>query len=205
MVGIHPESGETIPENDVLSDPLVLSAVRTAMLALRKANDKAEDHDSQDIKVPLIEFYDPDHDNPLNDDPEQQYRTRKGNMNAGRPWKKEDDDMLRRMLAENTPMSEICQKLQRRYRGVLKRMQLLQITDTADQNEVSARKEKYPRAGTRFLPEEEDELSPLFTQKKTIFELSEHFQRTPRAIVMRLQKMGLLGTDDPEANEILRK
>lgn len=53
-------------------------------------------------------------------------------VNAGKPWTKEDEDLLIHLYRSNTPKKDICQALQRTETGVAARLVHLGVIENRD-------------------------------------------------------------------------
>lgn len=100
-----------------------------------------------------------------------------GKLNAGRPWTDEDCSALRDLYRSGCSMEEICAKLHRRKRGVVKQLSRLGLVPT-----------KHARAGLPWTSEEDELLDDLLKCDYTIAQIAEKMERTSFAIFCRLEK-----------------
>lgn len=108
-------------------------------------------------------------------------------LNAGRPWTEADSAALQHMYEAGCPMDEICTKLHRRKRGVMKQLSTLGLL-APRQNAPSKTNTKYARAGLPWTQEEDELLNQLMAQDCTIAEISRKMGRTSFAIFCRLER-----------------
>lgn len=168
MEGIHPVTGEILPE-DLLSDPDVIMALRTAIRALRLAVDDQGT-------------------NPEEENPEMEYLTKRNRLNAGRPWTPEDDQKLKELHERRTPLEKMCTLLQRRARGVSNRLDFLGLTQPESRPLVLG----LERAGKPWYPEEDQKLRELFDQQMPIDRIAKTMHRSERSIQFRLERLQLI-------------
>lgn len=181
MEGIHPVTGEILPEN-VLSEPDVILAIRTAIRALLLSE--------ENVGKKMEE----------NNLPEQ-HVTKKGTLNAGRPWTAEDDQKLEELFKKQVSTDEICKILQRRTRGVTNRLIYLGLL-CPEVNRYG-----YPvtpgmeRVGMSWISEEDQLLRELFAQQKPLDEIAHALHRSERGIQFRMERLQLIDNaeDYPEA------
>lgn len=108
-------------------------------------------------------------------------------LHAGRPWTETDSAALQHMYQAGCSMEEICAKLHRRKRGVMKQLSTLGLLPPG-QNAPSKANAKYARAGLPWTQEEDELLNQLVAQDCTIEEISHKMGRTSFAIFCRLEK-----------------
>lgn len=87
--GLDPTTGEVLPPDHLLNDATVIRALHTAVLALTDI--------SHPVRAPV---------------------NRNGRLNAGRAWTEMDRDALAVLSRSGASMETMCEKLQRRRRGV---------------------------------------------------------------------------------------
>lgn len=180
MEGIHPVTGEILSDDDVLSEPDVILAMRAAVRALRFSAAE-EKHGIQEISV------------------SDQYLTKRNRLNAGRPWTPEDDRKLKELYQNNISLEEICSALQRRIRGVNNRLAFLGLI----QPEVLQYKTPgIERAGMSWTAEEEQKLRDLFNQQP-IDKIARALHRSERSIQFRMERLQLIDNAEnyPESPE----
>ncbi len=96
--GVHPITGELLPEDHVCREGDVIDALRHALACVAREEDAPE---------------------------EAKYIRKNGKLNAGRPWTREDDEELLALMRQGLTAEEIAPMTQRRKRGVQNRMQFL--------------------------------------------------------------------------------
>ena len=93
--GVNPVTGEILPEDHMIYEPLVQDVFRTAVQSLGAAE-----------KIRLEE-------------PEEPTWIRKnGKLHAGRPWTEEDNQQLLKLHESHVPVEDMARMLSRRVRGV---------------------------------------------------------------------------------------
>ncbi len=172
MEGIHPVTGEILPE-DLLSDPDVIMALRTAIRVLRLTDDDRET-------------------NPEGDNPETKYLTKRNHLNAGRPWTPEDDRKLRELYESKTSPEKICTLLQRRARGVSNRLECLGLIQPEANQYGKPAAPGLERAGKPWYSEEDQKLRELFDQQIPIEQIAKAMGRSERSIQFRLERLRLI-------------
>lgn len=181
MEGIHPVTGEILPEN-VLSEPDVIMAIRSAIRALRMAavNERK-----------MIEG---------NNLPEQRL-TKKGTLDAGRPWTEEDDKRLKELYLRQVSIGEMCDSLQRRPRGVNNRLIFLGLVQPEVNRYGRPLTSGMERAGMPWFSEEDQKLRELFNQQKPLHEIANALHRSERSIEFRMERLQLIDNaeDYPES------
>lgn len=91
--GLDPTTGEVLPPDHLLNDATVIRALHTAVLALTDI--------SHPVRAPV---------------------NRNGRLNAGRAWTAMDRDALAALSRSGASMEMMCEKLQRRRRGVQRQL-----------------------------------------------------------------------------------
>lgn len=157
--GVNPITGEVLPPDHVCMEIDVIRALHTALMTL---------HDPVSLDAP----------------PKGIYR-KNGKLNAGRPWTAQDDERLIKLHQEERSMEEICAILQRRERGVTRRLEELRH----QQQDIEPMQKD--NRGKPWLTEDEAWLVQAWKEGRSISEMAEALARTPYAIRMRLEKQGL--------------
>ena len=160
--GIDPITGEILEEDHLCNSPEVVRALCTAIHSMSGANDA---------------------------DTSRAVR-KNGKLNAGRPWTDADLDALKRMYQDGDSMACICEKLQRRERGVLKQLERLGLTQNAKAPSLGLE-----RAGQRWTEEEDALLKNLYSEKWSIARMAARMQRSEYAIYCRIEKLQLFGAE----------
>lgn len=164
--GVEPITGEILQDTHLCNQPDVIQALHFAMDALSDAK-------------------------PANTNP---YIRKNGKLNAGRPWTDEDRDALKQLYLNNCPMDAICQKLQRRERGILKQLRHMGLIES---NKKPSRKPTLglERAGLPWLQEEDMHLRELYFQRMPIPQIAIQMQRSEYSIYCRMEKLEFFGTE----------
>lgn len=170
--GLHPVTGEILPDDHVCADPLVLRALHKAILSLQKDCDAAfhSPHDAAQASVNL----------------------KNGLPNAGRSWTKEDDDRLRALFYQDATIESICQILARRPRGVMKRLTLLRLWPQEGADTLPETTPGLENAGMPWYEEDDEKLTEMFECRTPLEEIMAHFKRSKGAIESRMVRLGLI-------------
>ena len=182
--GADPLTGEVLPRDHVCQEADVMRALHAAVLALQDW-----DADAPEIRA-HPELY-----------------TKRGRLNAGRPWTEEDCRQLISLHLENTPMEDMCRLLQRRPRGVRNQLIYLGLTPPEDAPPMREGR-KHPvqtdQRGKPWTRDDHEWLMAAWAEGCTVAEMAAHLGRTPHAIRLRLEKEGkyeggLTAADEPPA------
>jgi len=133
----------------------------------------------------------------LSDAPRME-KTRKGRP-ANRPWTEEDDAQVCTLHEQGYAPEQICALIDRRPRGLRRRMEYLGLKDAfglEGENAVAG----LERAGSRWNAGEEEQLKELFLGGVDADEIAFQMRRSRYSIACRLEKLGLI-----EDREQLRK
>ena len=115
-------------------------------------------------------------------------------LNAGRAWTNEDLCELERLYQAGLPMKELCQKLQRREKGILRQLNYLGLIKTEKKSSGDPVR-GLKRAGLPWIREEDDRLQALYAEKRPISEIASEMQRSEYSIYCRMQRQGLYGAE----------
>lgn len=154
--GIDPTTGEVLPGDHLLSDATVMRAIHTAVLALTDI--------SHPVRAPV---------------------NRNGRLNGGRPWTAMDRDALARLSRSGASMEMMCEKLQRRRRGVEKQLRSMRLPIPAPEN-----------AGKPWTQEDEARLKALYHMKRPVKVMARELRRSALAVRLRMERLELYG-DEP--------
>jgi len=190
--GVHPVTGEILPENGIHTEPDVIMALYKSVEALyRETGGK--------IQARL----------------KQGQYTKRGKLNAGRPWTEEDDRELRKLFKNQVPVKRMCVILQRRPRGINNRLICLGLMQRTTDRYGNQIKPGLERVGTQWMPEEDVRLREMFNDGKPIEEMMKAFHRSEKGIKYRLERLQLIedaekypeetGTSSRFDNEDLRR
>lgn len=115
---------------------------------------------------------------------------------AGRAWTQKDDAWLRQLCGTGASMEEMCHLLQRRKRGIERRMVYLGLS-SPDERQAPAGA-KWPRAGKAWTAQEEKQLREMWQQGAAKQQMAKALQRSPYAIQCRLERLGMLKPEDAD-------
>ena len=167
--GVHPVTGEILPEDGIHTEPDVIIALYKSVEALYSvAGGRIQDRSRQGLYI------------------------KQGKINAGRPWTEEDDRELRKLFKNQVPVGKMCVILQRRPRGInnrLMRIGLMQRTTDRYGNQI---KPGLERVRTQWMPEEDARLREMFNDGKPIEEMMKTFHRSEKGIKYRLERLQLI-------------
>ena len=128
-------------------------------------------------------------------------------MNKIKKWTAQDDATLQRMAAEGASLQKISEELDRTPMAVLLRTRLLsglenpnskRRMDDGYYDQTKTITQVATEYGRRWSKEDGEMLQKRFLEGWNIFQLAEHFNRTPNAIVKQLGKLSSR-TEDMEA------
>ena len=190
--GVHPVTGEILPEKGIHTEPDVIMALYKSVEAIySEAGGKFQARSTQG-----------------------QY-TKRGKLNAGRPWSEEDDQELRKLYKNQVPVERMCVILQRRPRGINNRLMCLGLMQRTTDRYGNQIKPGLERVGTQWMPEEDARLREMFNEGKPIEEMMKAFHRSEKGIKYRLERLQLIeeaekypeetGTSSRFDNEDLRR
>ena len=154
--GIDPTTGEVLPGDHLLSDATVMRAIHTAVLALTDI--------SHPVRAPV---------------------NRNGRLNGRRPWTAMDRDALARLSRSGASMEMMCEKLQRRRRGVERQLRSMRLPIPAPEN-----------AGKLWTQEDEARLKALYHMKRPVKVMARELRRSALAVRLRMERLELYG-DEP--------
>ena len=119
-------------------------------------------------------------------------------MRTIRKWTPEEDASLKRMAAEGASLQKISAELDRSPMAVLLRTRLLSGLESP-QSKRRMGDDYYDQSktitqvateyGRRWSKEDSEMLQKRFLDGWNIFQLAEHFNRTPNAIVRQMEKL----------------
>ena len=153
--GIDPTTGEVLPGDHLLNDAAVIRALHTAVLALTDI--------SHPVRAPV---------------------NRNGRLNAGRQWTAADRDALAVLSRSGASMKMMCEKLQRRRRGVEKQLLDMGLPIPAPEN-----------AGKAWTQEEEARLITLYRLRRPVEKMARELRRSVRAVCLRMERLELYGNE----------
>ena len=157
--GLDPTTGEVLPPDHLLNDATVIRALHTTVLALTGI--------SHPVRAPV---------------------NRNGRLNAGRAWTAMDRDALAALSRSGASMEMMCEKLQRRRRGVQRQLRDMGLP-------LPPAREAAKRAGTVWTEEDEEQLRKLYRLRRPVEEMARKLQRSVRAVYIRMKRLGLYGDE----------
>ena len=171
--GIHPLTGEILPESNICEETGIVEALNCA---IRVLNERI-------VAERAIEEYRRQQENKLNDTNKWNEMTRPKRL--GKPWTTEEDLLLKELFIKGANVSMMMKSLERSERGVLFRLEHLELIDDAEQ---------YPEKRKRHARLRNEELKQLYLDGETIAQLGKQYGRSEEAIRARLFYMGLGGS-----------
>lgn len=180
MDGVNPVTGEVLSEEHVCLEPQVMRALHTAIMSL----DEQVSNENVQLDAGL----------PVN--------KKNGRLNAGREWTDSDKQQLRELYLKGSSMDDICDLLQRRYRGVKKQLIAMGLFEEAQPSGyLPALKEQYPNAGKPWSKEENQWMMAAWRKGASVEEMAAELGRTPKAICCRLENNGIWADYSPSEDE----
>lgn len=170
--GIHPLTGEILPESNICEEPGIMDALNYAIQVLNErivAERAIEQYRRQQVK-----------DTSVKDDKTK----RKQPENAGKPWLPEDDAELLKLYKAGVSVTEIA-KQYKRTKGAI-RARLVRLGMAEHRSDILDVYEGID-------PIDNDDLRYRLLHGETISELAQRYGRTEKAIRARLFYMGLGG------------
>lgn len=158
--GIHPLTGEILPENNICEEIGIVDALNCAIKVLNErivAERAIEEYCRQQVK----EF-----------DRKQTKETCKKPEKLGKRWTPDDDALLKTMFEEEKSIREMMKALQRSEKGIKFRLEHLRLIEDA---------ENYPKdkeENTRF---DNDDLRYRFLHGETVSQIAERYGQTEQA------------------------
>lgn len=157
--GLDPTTGEVLPPDHLLNDATVIRALHTAVLALTDI--------SHPVRAPV---------------------NRNGRLNAGRAWTEMDRDALAVLSRSGASMETMCEKLQRRRRGVQRQLRDMGLPLPPGEEGCQTRR-------TVWTEEDEEQLRKLYRLRRPVEEMARKLQRSVRAVYIRMKRLGLYGDE----------
>lgn len=166
LEGVHPITGEILPDHHACNDPQVLRALYKAINALRCVNNPSST--------------------------ETPKRTRQSCANNQNPWTQDDDIYLRNACPQGIPINEMCSELRRSKQKVKLRLVYLGLADRSILGNSIYPKSEYAHQGLPWYPEDEKKLTVLYNSGLSPKEMSTEMKRSINSIMCRLEKLGLI-------------
>ena len=133
--GVHPVTGEILPEKGPHAEPEVIRALHKGIQAL-----------SREVKQGKLGSM------------SSESNKNQGKPNAGRPWTEDDDRQLRELYKNQVSVEEMCTVLQRRPRGINNRLVCLGLVERTTDRFGNQIKPGFERVNT---PRSEEHTSEL--------------------------------------------
>lgn len=114
---------------------------------------------------------------------------RNGRLNAGRAWTATDRDALAALSRSGASMETMCEKLQRRRRGVQRQLRDMGLPLPPPARKVAT------RAGTLWTEEDEEQLRKLYHLRCPVEEMARELERSVRAVYLRMERLELYGDE----------
>lgn len=186
LIGVHPFTGEILPDDHVFSEPDVLRALYLAILALRK-----DAPASPPVRLPAQQSaanQQPFPPQSAEDVKSLPLNRKNGRPNAGRAWSREEDELLRAFCRQELTVDEICRRLDRRPRGVIRRMTLLRLLPDETHPPVPGQE----NAWMPWYVEDDKELAEMYERRIPVKDIAAFFRRSENAIQQRMVHIGLI-------------
>lgn len=158
--GVDPETGEILPEGNVLEQIPVMRALYMAIVALRQGT-----------------FC----DNPL----EELWTNIDGGLNKTRPWTDAEDKLLVELYRNGMTIEQLADKLIRKQRGIKDRLSALDVL-----NPPKEKIKGFERAGEQWLEDEDEQLITLIKHGVPVEIIAKEMRRSDYGIVCRMEKLG---------------
>ena len=171
--GIHPLTGEILPESNICEETGIVDALNCAIQVLHE----------RIVAERAIEEYRRQQEKKLNDTNKWNETTKPKRL--GKPWTTEEDLLLKELFIKGANVAMMMKSLERSERGVLFRLEHLELIDDAEQ---------YPEKRKRRSRFSNEELRQRYLDGETIAQLGKRYGRSEEAIRARLFYMGLGGS-----------
>ena len=148
--GIHPLTGEILPESNICEETGIVDALNCAIQVLNE----------RIVANRAIEEYRKQQENKLNDTNKWNETTRPQRL--GKPWTTEEDLLLKELFIKGASVTMMMKSLERSERGVLFRLEHLELIDDAEQ---------YPEKRKRRSRFSNEELRRRYLDGETIAQL----------------------------------
>ena len=171
--GIHPVTGEVLPEGHVCTEALVMRALHAGYAALMEAQDGASGERSDNKPA--------------------------SRENTHKPWAEEEDQYLRQAWDGGVTIEEMRRSLRRTLRSVKCRLVYLGIAEYAILERRYQPAKGCEHSGLPWYPEEEEALQALFAAGISPLDIARQLKRSLRAVALRLVSMGVISEEDKDA------
>lgn len=158
--GVDPETGEILPEGNVLEQIPVMRALYMAIVALRQGT-----------------FC----DNPLED----LWTNIDGGLNKTRPWTDAEDKLLVELYRNGMTIEQLADKLIRKQRGIKDRLSALDVL-----NPPREKIKGFERAGEQWLEDEDKQLISFIEHGVPVEIIAKEMRRSDYGIICRMEKLG---------------
>lgn len=170
--GIHPVTGEVLPEDHVCSEAFVMRALHAGYAALMDARDGVPGERSDNKPA--------------------------SRENTHKPWAEEEDQYLRQAWDGGVTIEEMRRELRRTLRSVKCRLVYLGIAEYA----ILERKYQPARgcehSGLPWYPEAEEAVRALFAAGIAPLNIARQLKRSLRAVALRMVHMGLISEEEKD-------
>lgn len=173
--GVHPVTGEVLPEEHVCAETLVMRALHMGYAALMQSADGERLQKERERFVPA------------------------GRENTHHVWTDEEDQYLREAWAACVTVDDMRRQLRRTLRSVKCRLVYLGLAEYA----ILERKYQPPKgcehSGLPWYPEEEEAIRAFHAAGVNLKDVARQLKRSFRAVVMHMVGMGLLSESERDA------
>lgn len=172
--GIHPVTGEILPENHVCAETIVMRALHAGYAALLETQETDAPAERTDC-IPA------------------------SRANTHKRWSDEEDQYLHQAWSAGVTIDDMRRVLSRTLRSVKCRLIYLGIAEYA----ILERKYQPPKgcehSGLPWYPEEEEALQALFAAGISPLDIARQLKRSLRAVVLRMVNTGMITEEDKDA------
>ena len=172
--GIHPVTGEVLPEDHVCSEPLVMRALHAGYAALLNIPEGSGSGERADC-------------------------TPASRENTHMRWSEEEDQYLRQAWADNVTMDDMRRKLRRTLRSVKCRLVYLGIADYTILERRYQPAKGCEHSGLPWYPEEEEAVRAFFAAGIVPMDIARQLKRSLRAVALRMVHMELISPEEKDA------
>lgn len=171
--GIHPVTGEVLPEEHVCAEAKVMRALHAAYIALM---------DTQGGNVPG----------------ERTACIPASRENTHKEWSEEEDEYLRKAWGGGVTIEDMRRTLHRTLRSVKCRLVYLGIAEYAILERRYQPAKGCEHSGLPWYPEEENAVQALFAAGVSPLDIAHQLKRSLRAVALRMVNMGLISVEDKD-------
>ena len=172
--GIHPVTGEVLPEDHVCTETTVMRALHAGYAALMEVQDADVPGERADC-IPA------------------------SRENTHKRWSEEEDQYLRQAWSGGVTVEDMRRSLRRTLRSFKCRLVYLGIADYAILERRYQPAKGCEHSGLPWYPEEEEALQALFSAGVSPLDIARQLKRSLRAVALRMVNLGLLSEDEKDA------